>query len=89
MNTSIVKQKLTIQTEIPKGGRGNSVKKKRLISETVTPKSNLSQLNEEQVTLSYPQNALISFSISVESSRLWDAPYSEYQEYLFSRGKKI
>ena len=49
---------------------------------------NLLQLSKQQVTLSYPQNALISFSISVESSRLWDAPYSEYQEYLFSRVRK-
>jgi len=24
----------------------------------------------------------------VESSRLWDTPYSEYQEYLFSRVRK-
>ena len=42
-------------------------------------------MSKQQVTLSYPQNALISFSISVESSRLWDAPYSEYQEYLYGR----
>jgi hypothetical protein len=51
-------------------------------------KFNQLQLNENQVNLSYPQNALISFSISVESSRLWDTPYSEYQEYLFSRVRK-
>ena len=46
---------------------------------------NLLQLNENQVNLSYPQNALITFSITIESSRLWDSPYSEYQEYLYRR----
>ena len=41
--------------------------------------------NEEQTLKPYPQNALITFSITIESSRLLDSPYSEYQEYLYSR----
>ena len=42
-------------------------------------------MNDGQTLKPYPQNALITFSITIECSRLWDAPYSEYQEYLYSR----
>ena len=42
-------------------------------------------LSSGQTVKPYPQNALITFSITIESSRLWVAPYSEYQEYLYRR----
>jgi len=45
-------------------------------------------LSSGQTVKPYPQNALITFSITIESSRLWDSPYSEYQEYLFARVRK-
>lgn len=79
------KQKLTIQTEIPKGGRGNSVKKKRLISETVTPKSNLSPLNRfgcyplEEGLIPY-----IVFSMTLQSNDLIpEQTYNPKQEVLY------
>ena len=34
---------------------------------------------------SYPINVLITFSISITTTKLWESNYTEYQQYLFNR----
>ena len=36
---------------------------------------------------SYPYKLLVTFSISIESSRFWNSNYTDYQQYLFDRIK--
>ena len=36
---------------------------------------------------SYPTNLLVTFTISVITTKLWESNYSEYQQYLFDRIK--
>ena len=35
--------------------------------------------------LLYPHGVVISFFVSITTTRLWDSNYSEYQEYLYNR----
>ena len=40
---------------------------------------------KKQYGYSYPLKLLVSFSISITTTKLWESNYSEYQQYLFNR----
>jgi len=40
---------------------------------------------KKQYGYSYPLKLIVSFSVSITTTTLWESNYSEYQQYLFNR----
>ena len=40
---------------------------------------------KKQYGYSYPLKLIVSFSVSIITTKLWESNYSEYQQYLFNR----
>ena len=39
----------------------------------------------KQYGYSYPLKLIVSFSVSITTTKLWESNYSDYQQYLFNR----